>query len=224
MAPHGRHRRLLRPHHGWPHTIKTLDSAVSPLDMMGLIGMAQVIATIAHGIQGLRRGTTTWDWPKYNAFMVVSPWQSPTYFMTTKPTSQRAYDIDSFLVRASDLDWLKGDRLKDLQAQARAGHKWIPAQQLPYNETIYMHTPPTARTGLHRVSTIRIVQCTRRACLGTSWPWTRNRTATGSNIGHPRQPTKHQRSTSMWCLRTQHASTESPVAGGRGAWHPRYRC
>ena len=52
---------------------KSLTLLVSPLDMMGLIGMAQVIATIAHGIQGLRRGITTWDWPKYNAFMVVSP-------------------------------------------------------------------------------------------------------------------------------------------------------
>jgi len=27
-------------------------------------------------------------------------------------------------------------RLKDLQAQATASHKWIPAQQLPYNEII----------------------------------------------------------------------------------------
>jgi hypothetical protein len=35
--------------------------------MMGLIGMAQVIATIAYGIQGLRRGVTTWDWPTFNA-------------------------------------------------------------------------------------------------------------------------------------------------------------
>ena len=40
------------------------------------------------------------------------------------------------LVRASDLDWLRGDRLKDLQAHATAGHKWIPAQQLPYHEII----------------------------------------------------------------------------------------
>ena len=31
--------------------------------MMGLIGMAQVVATIVYGIQGLRRGETTWDWP-----------------------------------------------------------------------------------------------------------------------------------------------------------------
>ena len=40
---------------------KFLTLLVSPLDMMGLIGMAQVIATIAYGIQGLRRGVTTSD-------------------------------------------------------------------------------------------------------------------------------------------------------------------
>ena len=45
---------------------KSLTLLVSPLDMMGLIGMAQVIATIAYGIQGLRRGVTTWDWPTFN--------------------------------------------------------------------------------------------------------------------------------------------------------------
>ena len=46
---------------------KSLTLLVSPLDMMGLMGMAQVIATIAYGIQGLRRGETTWDWPNFNA-------------------------------------------------------------------------------------------------------------------------------------------------------------
>ena len=35
--------------------------------MMGLIGMAQVIVTIAYGIQGLTRVVTTWDWPTFNA-------------------------------------------------------------------------------------------------------------------------------------------------------------
>jgi len=35
--------------------------------MMGLMGMAQVVATIAYGIRGLRRGDTTWDWPDFNA-------------------------------------------------------------------------------------------------------------------------------------------------------------
>ena len=94
---------------------KSLTLLVFPLDMMGLIGMAQVVATIAYGIQGLRRGEITWDWPKFNAnpeqenleqmrrwslnttpSWSYPPWQSPTNIMTTKPTSQKAYDIDSF--------------------------------------------------------------------------------------------------------------------------------
>ena len=45
---------------------KSLTLVVSPLDMMGLIGMAQVLATLAYGVQGLRRGITTWDWPSLN--------------------------------------------------------------------------------------------------------------------------------------------------------------
>ena len=40
---------------------------VSPLDMMGLIGMTQVVATIAYGIRGLRRGETTWEWSDFDA-------------------------------------------------------------------------------------------------------------------------------------------------------------
>ena len=35
--------------------------------MLGLMGMAQVVATIAYDIQGLRREDTTWDWPDFNA-------------------------------------------------------------------------------------------------------------------------------------------------------------
>ena len=40
---------------------KSLTIVVSPLDMIGLIGMAQVLATLAYGIKGLRRGISTWD-------------------------------------------------------------------------------------------------------------------------------------------------------------------
>ena len=36
---------------------KSLTLVVSPLDMMGLIGMAQVLATLAYGVQGSPRGT-----------------------------------------------------------------------------------------------------------------------------------------------------------------------
>ena len=45
---------------------KSLTLLVSPLDMMGLMGMAQVIAAIAYGIRGLRRGETTWSMPTFN--------------------------------------------------------------------------------------------------------------------------------------------------------------
>ena len=48
-------------------TSKSLTLLASPLDMMGLMGMAQVIAAIAYGIQGLRRGETIWDWSTFHA-------------------------------------------------------------------------------------------------------------------------------------------------------------
>ena len=151
---------------------KSLTLLVSPLDMMGLMGMAQVIATIAYGIQGLRRGETTWDWPNFNAnpeqenleqmrrwsLNTIPSWSDPPLAIankyhdhqTNQPKSARYRLI---LVRVSDLDWLKGDRLKDLQAHVtagQAGHKWIPAQQLPYAEIIlyaYAAELYNARTG-----------------------------------------------------------------------------
>ena len=46
---------------------KSLTILVSPLDMLGLMGMAQVVATIAYGIPGLRTGETTWSWPDFHS-------------------------------------------------------------------------------------------------------------------------------------------------------------
>ena len=48
-------------------------------------------------------------------------------------------------MRASDLGWLRGDRLKDLQAQVRTSHRWIPAQQLPFDE-IFLYAYAADRT------------------------------------------------------------------------------
>ena len=45
---------------------KSLTMLVSPLDMLGLMGMAQVLAAVAYGIHGLRRGKTTWKWPTFD--------------------------------------------------------------------------------------------------------------------------------------------------------------
>ena len=70
------------------------------------------------------------------------------------------------LVRASDLDWLKGDRLKDLQAQATAGHKWIPAQQLPYSEII-LYAYAADRTNRPTYVCLHL-DCTMHA-PGVSW-------------------------------------------------------
>ena len=42
---------------------KSLALLVSPLDMMGLMGMAHH----SLGIRGLRRGETTWRWPDFDA-------------------------------------------------------------------------------------------------------------------------------------------------------------
>ena len=38
---------------------KSLTVLVSPLDLLGLMKMAQVLAAVAYGIKGVRRGQTT---------------------------------------------------------------------------------------------------------------------------------------------------------------------
>ena len=150
--------------------------------------MVQVIPTIAYGIQGLRRGETTWDWPNFNAnpeqenleqmrrwsLNTTPSWSDPPLAIANKYHDHQTNQPKSvryrlILVRVSDLDWLRGDRLKDLQAQARVGHKWIPAQQLPYAEII-LYAYAADRTAYIRVPAIWIVQCAHRACLSTSWP------------------------------------------------------
>ena len=73
---------------------------------------------------------------KYDAFMVVPPLAIANKYHDHQTDQPKSVRYRLVLVRASDLDWLRGDRLRDLQAQAIAGHKWIPAQQLPYNEII----------------------------------------------------------------------------------------
>ena len=134
---------------------KSLTVLASPLDMMGLMGMAQVIATIAYGIQGLRRGETTWEWPTFHADPEkenreqMRRWslnEAPSWSVPPLAIANKYHDPDTtqpkrvryrlILVRASDLGWLRGDRLKDLQAQVKTSHRWIPAQQLPFDEII----------------------------------------------------------------------------------------
>ena len=49
--------------------------------MLGLMGMAQVLAAVAYGIKGVRRGQTTWQWPKFCL--------DPDFFFWTAPSAFR---------------------------------------------------------------------------------------------------------------------------------------
>ena len=104
---------------------KSLTILVSPLDMLGLMGMAQVVATIAYGIRGLRTGETTWSWPDFHSDPAqenlgqIARWslnQAPDWTYPplaianqykdrhTKETKRERYRL--ILVRGYELDWL----------------------------------------------------------------------------------------------------------------------
>ena len=107
--------RLLRPHHGWTHTIQIPDSAGLPTRHDGAhrhgsgdcndclrhprpqkrrnhLGLAYFNANPEQeNLEQMSRWSLntapSWSYP---------PWQLPTNTMTTKPTSRRACDIDLF--------------------------------------------------------------------------------------------------------------------------------
>ena len=134
---------------------KSLTLLVSPLDMMGLMGMAQVIAAIAYGIRGLRRGETTWRWPDFDPDPVqenlaqLSRWSlnsAPTWEFPPLAIANQYYDQQAdevkraryrlILVRGSDLRWLNRERLQEVEAGLRTQHKWLPEQDLPLSEVV----------------------------------------------------------------------------------------
>ena len=126
--------------------------------MIGLIGMAQVLATLAYGIKGLRRGISTWDWPYFHNdpqqenTSQMERWslnQAPTWTAPSLAIANRYYDTNNqlvqntryrlILVKASNLDWLTRDRhaMRDLSAVAKEGsNHWVPIQDLPFDEII----------------------------------------------------------------------------------------
>ena len=97
--------------HSWAYKIQIAHPSSLPLDMMDLIGMAQILATLAYGVQGLRRGVTTWDWPpsiRIRHEKTAAKWKDgpsmwhlrghpllelPTNIMN-EVTSHRTFDID----------------------------------------------------------------------------------------------------------------------------------
>ena len=133
---------------------KSLTILVSPLDMLGLMGMAQVVATIAYGIRGLRTGETTWSWPDFHSDPAqenlgqIARWslnQAPDWTYPplaianqykdrhTKETKRERYRL--ILVRGYELDWLRGDLLRKTR-EANGVHNWIPKQDLSFTEIV----------------------------------------------------------------------------------------
>ena len=122
---------------------------------MGLMGMAQVIAAIAYGIRGLRRGETTWSMPKFDSDPVqenlaqlsrwslnsAPTWEDPPLAIANQYYDQQADEVKRaryrlILVRGSDLRWLNRERFQEVQAGLRTQHKWLPEQNLPFSEVV----------------------------------------------------------------------------------------
>ena len=143
---------------------KSLTIVVSPLDMIRLIGMAQVLATLAYGVKGLRRGISTWDWPfvlswrpttreqQPNGTMVTqssphvdSPPPSPLPTDTTIPTINlsRTHDIESSQQKHPTLTgWLVIDMQCVTSAQSPEKARIIVCQHRIYHlmESSCLHT------------------------------------------------------------------------------------
>ena len=125
---------------------------------MGLIGMAQVLATLAYGITGLRRGFFMWDWPSFDDNpqqaneSQMERWslnQAPSWAVPPLAIANQYYDSRSkmtksmryrlILAKSSDFNWLIQDRhaLRDLNAVVKDGRNhWVPKQDLPFEEII----------------------------------------------------------------------------------------
>ena len=94
--------------------------------MMGLMGIAQVVATIAYGIRGLRRGETTWEWPDFDAdpeqenLAQISRWSlNSTRMGISRPcncqpipgSANQRGEAGEIPSDGSDLRWLNRDRI-----------------------------------------------------------------------------------------------------------------
>ena len=99
--------------------------------------------------------------------MVVPPLAIANKYHDHQTNQPKSVRYRLILVRASDLDWLRGDRLKDLykhkQRLAISGSR---RSNFHTTKSFYTHTPPTARTGLHTCACH--LDCTMRA-PGVSW-------------------------------------------------------
>ena len=112
--------------------------------------MAQVLAILACGISGLRRGISTWDWPYFHQDprrennSQIQRWllnRTPTWTVPPLAIANRYLDLNSqrpkciryrlILVHSSNFDWLLRDRhvMQQLRAAVQDGqNSWVPQQ------------------------------------------------------------------------------------------------
>ena len=121
---------------------KSLTIVDSPLDIIGLISMAQVLTTLAYGIKGLRRGISTWDWPyfhdnpQHENTRHMERWslnQAPTWTASPLAIANRHCNTNNQLIQStryrlilakvSNFEWLTRDRhaMRGLTAVATEG-------------------------------------------------------------------------------------------------------
>ena len=117
--------------------------------------MAQVLAAVAYGIQGLRRGETTWEWPAFDpdpeqenssqmnrwSLNATPDWTSPPLAIANQYQDRLTNQIKReryrlILVRCSSLAWIQRDRLQEVRDGVAGGHPWIPNQNLPFMEIV----------------------------------------------------------------------------------------
>ena len=154
---------------------------------MGLIGMAQVLATLAYGITGLRgkpRGTGP-PLMRIHSRLMRAKWTDgssikpphglspachcqPVYDSRSKMTKSMRYRL--ILTKSSDYNWLMRDRhaLRDLRAVAADGkNHWVPQQDLPFEETIFLHSLLTTQPAYLCMRPSQV--CTMHALEGSNY-------------------------------------------------------
>ena len=167
---------------------KSTTVLISPVDMLGLMGMAQVLAAIAYGIKGVRRGQTTWQWPHFKgdperenqaqiarwSINAAPDWHFPPLAIANQYKDRETGQVKRqryrlVLVKCSRYEWIGRDRREEVYSAVISKHPWTPEQTLPpgFTETILFGyaadaTPlPTyicLPSGLYRSRTGRMVE------------------------------------------------------------------
>ena len=88
---------------------------------MDLIGMAQVLAALAYGVQGLRRGVTTWDWPSFN----TNPARENNSQMERWSSMRHRHGLALAIANNTMTSEAAVRDLRHLHQVAAAGHNWI---------------------------------------------------------------------------------------------------